>query len=148
MIEIIMVVVIGGIILAIAGPRVSEANERAALRASRQVLSTAFASARAAAVQKGQEATLTLTSTSATVTVLSGLSQTEERILGPLSFDNSLGTTIVPLGGAPSTITFDVRGMASPRLDDITRYEIARPTHKDTLCVSATGFILQKDCQL
>ena len=148
MIEAIMVVVISGIIFAIAGPRVTEANERAALRASRQVLQSAFAAARAAAIQKGQVATLTLTGTTATVTVLSGLNSEEVRVLGPLSFDESLGTTVTPLGGAPSTVTYDVRGMASPRLDMITRYEISRPTYKDTVCVTETGFLLRKDCQL
>jgi type II secretory pathway pseudopilin PulG len=148
MIEAIMVVVVGGIILAIAGPRVAEANEKAALRASRQVLSSAFAAARAAAVQKGQVATLTLTGTSATVTVLSGLNKQPVKVLGPLMFDESLGTTVTPLGGAPTTVTYDVRGMASPRLDVITRYEISRPTYKDTVCVTETGFLLRKDCQL
>ena len=148
MIEALMVVVMAGAIFAIAAPRVSEANERAALRTSRQMLASAFGAARAAAVQKGQVSTLTITSSSATVTVLNGLAKTSITVFGPVRFDESVNTTITPLGNAPATVTYDVRGMASPRLDVIARYQIKSASYADTLCVSSTGFILQKDCKL
>lgn len=148
MIEALVVVVLAGVMFAIAAPRVAEVNERSAIRTTRQLFASAFAAARAAALQKGQMSTLTLTSSSAIVRVLSGVNKQSVVVLGPLRFDESLNTTIVPIDNAPLTVTYDVRGMASPRLDMITRYEIRSARYRDTVCVSATGFLLQKDCQL
>ena len=148
MIEALVVVALAGVMFAIAAPRIAEANQRAALRASRQIFASAFSAARAAAIQKGQVSTIQITSTSATVSVLSGLQKQSVVVLGPLVFDKSLKTTVTPIGDAPDKVTYDVRGMASPRLDAIAKYEIASSSYRDTLCVSSTGFILQKDCKL
>jgi Tfp pilus assembly protein FimT len=148
MIEALMVVAVSGIIVAIAAPRIAETNERTALRTSRQLVSAAFAAARAAALQKGQVSTLTLTSNSATVTVLSGLNKEAVTVYGPIRFDQSANTSIEAVGSAPLVVTFDVRGLASPRLADITQYKIKSPKYSDVVCVSATGFLLPKDCQL
>jgi type II secretory pathway pseudopilin PulG len=148
MIEALMVMVIIAILVAVTAPRIAVMNESSSLRASRQILGSAFAAARSAAIQKGQQSTITLTSNSATVRVLSGLNRQTIVVMGPLRFDKSLNTTLVPINSAPTTITFDVRGMASPRLSEITRYELRAPNRRDTLCVSATGMLLQKDCKL
>ena len=148
MIEILMVTIMIGVIVAISIPKIGEIKERSSLRASRQVLGAAFSAARSAAIQKGQVATLALSANSATVRVLSGVNKQSVVVLGPLRFDKSLSTTIVPLENAPVSITYDVRGMASPRLDAITRYELRSRTLKDTLCISTTGFLLPADCKL
>ena len=148
LIELISVMVLAGLAFAIAAPRIAEMKERSALRASRQLLTSAFSAARSAAIQKGQQSTLTLTSTSAEVTVLSGLNHTSVKVLGPLRFNESLATTVSALDNAPMTINYDVRGMATPRFATIARYVIKSAQYADTVCVSTTGFILQNDCRL
>jgi Tfp pilus assembly protein FimT len=146
MIEILMVTVMIGVMVAIAVPKFATTRETGALRATRQVLASTFSAARAAAIQKGQTATLTLTETSATVSVLTGSQSQSVVVYGPIRFNSSMGTNITPLDGAPTVITYDVRGLASPRLDDVTRYEVRSASRRDTVCVSATGFILPKGC--
>ena len=54
----------------------------------------AIDAARAAALQKGKTATLTLDGNVATVTVLSGLAGTEVRVFGPVRLSQSLGVSL------------------------------------------------------
>lgn len=143
-----MVVGIAGILYMLMAPRLGETRAKSQLRAARQELSAAFASARAAALQKGKTSTLTLTSGSATVTVLSGLAGTSVTVFGPIRFDQDLGSTVTPLGGAPTAVSFDARGLVSPVPDGIRKYRISNGAFSDTLCISAAGIILPRGCQL
>lgn len=150
MIEILMVVAIAGILYVMMGPRVAETRAKASLRAARQELVSAFASARAAALQKGKTSTLTLTSGTATVTVLSGLNGTSTTVFGPIKFNGDLNTTVTALGGAPTSISYDARGLVTPApaANDVRKYRLVSGIYADTLCISAAGIILPRGCQL
>jgi type II secretory pathway pseudopilin PulG len=147
MIEVLLVIAIIGITLTFASPRISEIRSRNSLRGARNVLSSAFAAARASALQKGKTSTLTLTATSASVSVLSGLNGNPVVILGPLRFDKDLGSSLSAVSGA-MTVSFDARGLVTPMPAGISKYRLANGIYADTVCISPAGIILSKTCSL
>ena len=149
MIEIFIVIGILAVLYVMTGPKVAELRSRSRLRAARQELSSAFASARAAALQKGKTATLTLGGDSAIVTVLSGLAGTSVTVFGPIKFNGELGSSLSALSGAPTTVSFDARGLMTPVVAGVTnRYRLSSGTYADTVCISAVGIIMPRTCQL
>jgi type II secretory pathway pseudopilin PulG len=148
LIETLVVVSILGLMYVLVGPRLSSFREQSSLRAARQELSSAFAMARAAALQKGKTATLTMSPISASVSVLSGLTGNPVQIYGPLQFDKELNSTLSALNGAAMTVSFDARGLVTPAPAGISRYRLVSGTRADTVCISPAGIILPKDCAL
>lgn len=144
-----MVIGILAVLYVMTGPKVAELRSRSSLRAARQELSSAFASARAAALQKGKTATLRLGGDSAVVTVLSGLAGTSVTVFGPIKFNRELNSTLSALSGAPMTVSFDARGLMTPVLDGvINKYRLSNGIYADTVCISAIGIIMPRTCQL
>lgn len=143
-----MVVAIAAAVFALAVPKIGDARDGASRRAARQELSAAFAATRAAAMQKGKTATLTLTSNSASVAVLSGMAGTSVTVWGPIRFNTSLNATIEPLNGATTSIAYNARGMLTPTPVSTLKYRVTVGTKRDTLCISPAGIILPKGCQL
>lgn len=151
LIELLLVVGTLGIVFAIALPRMTTMRESSALRAGHQQLASAFAAARAAALQKGKTATLTLDGNVATVTVLSGLAGTEVRVFGPVRLHQSLGVSLEALNSAPTTVNYNGRGMMTNAMavgEQVFRYRLRYGTKLDTLCISTAGLILSKSCGL
>lgn len=148
LIELLIVIAILSVLFYRFAPALSEIGARSALRTSRQALTTVFAAARAAAMQKGRTATLTLTSTSASVTVLSSVDGATVTLVGPISLTGSRGAVLTALGNAPTTVTFDGRGLISPATAAINRYQLSSSRWSDTVCVSGAGIILMRGCQL
>lgn len=146
--ELLIAVVIIGIIFAFSVTKMATASDSASRRAARQQFIAAFAATRAAALQKGKTATLTLTSTSATVAVQSGLAGNATTVWGPLEFNTALNVIIEPLGGATSTISYSSRGLLTPTPGGILRYRLTVGASRDTVCISAAGLILPRGCQL
>jgi prepilin-type N-terminal cleavage/methylation domain-containing protein len=148
LIEVLVVLSIMGLMYVLVAPRISAVREQSSLRAARQELSSAFAMARASALQKGKTATLTMSSISASVSVNSGLTGQPVQIYGPLMFNKELNSSLSAVNGAPMTVSFDARGLVTPMALGISRYRIATGTRADTICISPAGIILPKDCQL
>ena len=148
MVETLVVLSLLGLMYLLVGPRLSTIREQSSLRAARQELSSAIAMARAAALQKGKTATLTLSPISASVSVMSGLTGTPVHIYGPLHFDRQLNTTLSAVNGAAMVVSFDARGLLTPMPVGISRYRLTSGTRADTVCVSPAGIILPKDCAL
>ena len=98
--ELLIVVVIAAIVFMLAIPKIAVTRDGAGRRAARSQLIAAFAATRGAALQKGKSASLALTSSTATVTVLSGLASNEFTAWGPIDFTNTLGEPNVNLNGA------------------------------------------------
>lgn len=148
LIELMIVLSITAIMVGFAAPGVFMARDSASRRSARQELAGAFAATRAAALQKGKIATLTLTSSSATVSVLSGIAGTAVTVLGPIQFNTSLLATIEPLDGAPAMISYNARGMLTPTPVGTQKYQVSVGYLRDTLCISPAGIILPRGCQL
>lgn len=143
-----MVVAIAAAVFALAVPKIGDARDGASRRAARQELSAAFAATRAAALQKGKTATLTLTSNSATVNVLSGMAGASVTVWGPIRFNTSLNATIESLNGAPTSVQYNARGMLTPTPASTLKYRVTVGSKRDTVCISPAGIILPKGCQL
>ncbi len=148
MIEILLVVVIVALVMAIAMPKFTVVREQSTARSARLMLASAFSAARSAAVQKGQSSKLTITGSSVNVTVLSGLNKQSVSVLGPMRFDASTGGAALTSLDGVTEITYDPRGMITPALAGIIRFELTSGSESDTLCVSASGLILPRDCRL
>ncbi len=148
LIELMIVLAVSAIMVGFAIPNVFMSRDSSARRAARQELAAAFAATRAAALQKGKLATLTLTSNSATVSVMSGMAGSAVVVLGPVRFNTSLMALIDPLDGAPSTIQYNARGMMTPTPVSTQRYQVTVGMLKDTVCISPAGIILPKGCAL
>lgn len=146
--EVLMVVVIMGILFVITVPKVTELKARTTLRASRETLSSAFATARAVALQKGKRSTLSLSGNTVGVTVLSGLTNTVTPVIRPLLFSSTYGTTVAAIGDAPTTMAFDARGLVTPVRATIAKYRISLGSFADTVCVSGAGVVLRRGCRL
>ena len=98
--ELLTAVVIVALLALLVLPLTTELRERTALRSARLELASAFAAARAAAVQKGKRATVTLEGSTISVTVMSGAPPRSVPMLGPLKLDRASGTTVRPLASA------------------------------------------------
>ncbi len=148
MIEVLLVVGVAAIMFALVIPRMTTLKSSTTLRAGRQQLTAAFAAARAAALQKGKTSTLTLTGSTARVSVMSGLNATSVNVFGPVRLDSDLGLTLSAISSAPTTIQFDSRGMLTPTPATTLKYRISFESVSDTLCISPAGVIMPKGCQL
>ena len=143
-----MVVVIMGTLFVITVPRITELKARTSLRASHEMLESAFATARASAMQKGKRATLTLSGNTVEVTVLSGLTNAATQVVRPMLFSSTFGTAVTAIGTAPATINFDARGLVTPVNATIAKYQITLGSYADTVCVSGAGVVLRRGCRL
>jgi len=148
LVETLVVLSLMGVMYVLVAPRLTEIRSQSSLRAARQELSSAFAAARAAALQKGKTSTLTMSPISATVSVLSGLTGNPVQIYGPLLFNKELNSSLSAINGAPMTVSFDARGLVTPMPAGISRYRLANGTRADTICISPAGIILPRDCEL
>lgn len=147
MIELMLVVAALAVVFTMVVPRMTFIKESSSMRAGRQQLTAAFAAARAAALQKGKPSTLTITGNKAYVSVLSGLAGTSVGVFGPVDLA-STGVTLIPLGSAPTTITYNARGLMTPTPASMLRYQLSTAGRVDTLCISPAGLILKKGCVL
>ncbi len=143
-----MVVVIMGTLFVITVPKITELKARTALRASRETLASAFATARAVAMQKGKRSTLTLSGNTIGVEVVNGLTARLMNVVRPQSFSSTFGTNLAPIGTAPTSITFDARGLVTPVRATISKYQISLGSYADTVCVSGAGVVLRRGCRL
>ena len=148
MLELMLVVATLAVVFTMVVPRMTIMRDGTALRAGRQQLSAAFAAARAAALQKVKPSTLTLTGNKASVTVLSGLSSTSVKVMGPIDLLNSVGVTLTPIGGAPTTVSYNARGLLTPIPAEVLKYRLSAGGRADTLCITPAGIILKKGCTL
>ena len=146
--EVLMVVVVMGTVFAISVPKVTELKARTTLRASRETLTAAFATARAVAMQKGKRSTLTLSGNTIGVEVVNGLTATLTSVVRPQSLSSTFGTTLAAIGNTPTTITFDARGLVTPVSATISKYQISLGSYADTVCVSGAGVVLRRGCRL
>ena len=79
---------------------------------------------------------------------MSGLAGTSVKVLGPVDLLGSVGVSLTPIGGAPTTIAYNARGLLTPTPAGMLRYKLVAGTRADTLCVSPAGIILKKGCTL
>lgn len=143
--EILIVVVIGGILALIAAPRISEARNTANLVSAREQLSAAVSTARAAAIQKGEPVTLRFTAAGPSATML-GRTGTVLRIVPPVDLRAVYGVTV---SASTDSIRFDSRGLAAPKLRGRAVFRLTGAAGGvDSVCVGLLGQIMPRGCSL
>lgn len=141
----LIVVSVVGLLTLFALPKFSGLVERNQLTAARDELSAAIATARAAAVQKGRTATLFLSGNQMWVTVVTSNAGTTTTVVPVKSFSSLYNVSVT--ASAPS-ITFDMRGFASPRLPSTGKFVISGASKKDSVCITTAGQIMPRNCSL
>ena len=143
--EMMIVVTIVGLLTLFAVPKFSGLVERNKLTAAREELSSAIATARAAAVQKGRTATLFLSGNQMWVTVVTSSAGTTTTVVPVKSFGSLYNVSVTAT--SPS-ITFDMRGFVTPRLSSTGIFRIVGASKKDSVCITTAGQIMPRSCSL
>lgn len=145
--EMLIVVSVVGMLTLISMPRFSRLVERNKLTAAREELASAIATARAAAVQKGRTATLFLSGNQMWVTVVTSSSGATSTVVPVRSFSTLYNVTVTPYP-AITSVSFDMRGFANPRLSAKGIFRIQGNSKKDSLCITTAGQLMPRSCSL
>jgi prepilin-type N-terminal cleavage/methylation domain-containing protein len=147
--EMLIVVSVVGLLTLFSLPKFAKLAERNRLSAARDELATAIATARAAAVQKGRTATLFLSGNKMWVTVVTNDAGTTSTVVPVKSFSTLYNVSVAAMEPSGLTsVTFDMRGFASPRLSAKGKFLITGASKKDSLCITTAGQLMPKTCSL
>lgn len=147
--EMIIVVGVVGLLSLVSLPKFSGLVERNKLQAAREELAAAIATARAAAIQKGRSATLHLSGNQMWVTAVTSGAGATTTIVPVKSFTSLYNVSVAASAPAGLTsVTFDMRGFASPRLSSTGRFVITGTSRKDSICITPAGQIMPRSCSL
>lgn len=139
-VEMMTVIVLLGVVTAIAVPRFRGAMEKQNVRSVRAGLTTLVATARGVAVQRGCPATLNLTADSVWVTAC--------RVNAPGASEAVGGRKLVPsvygvsLSPSAAAVTYDPRGMATRFQRTVVR--ITGPLSSDSLVINEVGKVVRR----
>ena len=146
--EMLIVVSVIGLVTLFALPKFNGLAERNRLQSARDELAAAIATARAAAVQKGRTATLFLSGNQMWVTVVTNNAGSTTTIVPVKSFSTLYNVSVSSKDAALTSITFDGRGFATPRLSSTGVFRINGANKKDSLCITTAGQLMPKSCSL
>jgi prepilin-type N-terminal cleavage/methylation domain-containing protein len=139
-IEMIIVVVLIGIIASIGWPRMRRGYEKQQVRSAKALIATLTATARGAAIQRGCNATLNLSSDSIWVTACG---------VNPPAVSVRVGTKKVVgsefgvvLSSTQPTIVFDPRGLAT--VYQPTTIRVVGPRYRDSVTVNEVGKVTRQ----
>ena len=141
----LIVVSIVGLLTLFALPKFSGLVESNQLSAAREELSSAIATARAAAVQKGRTATLFLSGNQMWVTVVTSSAGATTTVVPVKSFGTLYNVSVT---ATEPSVTFDLRGFATPRLSSTGKFVISGASKKDSVCITTAGQIMPRGCSL
>lgn len=144
--EMMIVVVVVGSLTLFSLPKFSGLVERNRLSAAREEITAAIATARAAAIQKGRTATFSVLANQMLVTVVTSDAGATSTIVPQKNFSSLYNVSVAST--ADSTITFDLRGFASPRLSAVAKFVITAGARRDSVCVTTAGQIMPRSCAL
>ncbi len=113
MIELVMVLAVGGILMGIVLGSFGEVGSRMSVRAAQNAFLSAHAQARALAVERGEVVRLVVSPSTATVTIERGpVGSIEILEILDLGADNNV--SLATSGGTPVTLCMTPRGYADP----------------------------------
>src|SRR5688572_5194848 len=141
----LIVVSVVGLLTLFSLPKFAKLAERNRLSAARDELASAIATARAAAVQKGRTATLFLSGNKMWVTVVTSSAGATTTVVPVKSFGTLYNVSVT---ATDPSITFDMRGFATPRLSSTGIFRIVGASRRDSVCVTTAGQIMPRSCSL
>jgi Tfp pilus assembly protein FimT len=139
----LIVVSIVGLLTLFAVPKFSGLVERNKLTAAREELTSAIATARAAAIQKGRTATVFLSGNQMWATVVTTNAGATATIVPVKSFGTLYNVSVT---STDASITFDMRGFATVYSGG--KFTIVGASKRDSLCLTAGGQIMPRSCSL
>lgn len=149
-IELVMVIVILGIVLTFGLPKFGDARRSHALRSARDNVASYLATARAAAIRRGQPARFVVDGSNIDVLV-----QTAPGVFTPITERDGASASQRDLhrefavdieASGATTIEYNSRGFA--QLGGTQRFALVREEKRDSVCVSGLGVIMRQGCGL
>ncbi|HEU4641906.1 MAG TPA: GspH/FimT family pseudopilin [Gemmatimonadaceae bacterium] len=141
-IEILIVVMIVGILMAISLPKLGTTRVRLDARAAQRRVASALGQARALAIQNGRSARFVLDGNVIKVVLEKNDGTWQSIVQQDLS-----ATEGVTVESTRDTLSFDPRGLALSNAGG-TRIVITKGTYSDSVCVLGLGKILSDKCSL
>lgn len=136
LLELMIVIIVGGLLMAIALPKMAPVRDGAGVRSSRQIVQSYLATARQTAMRRGGTAQLVVSGNSVSVTsVVNGVTT----VIAPAVDVNE--RYAVALDSDVSSIQYTSRGLA--RLATPGKIRIARNTSADSVCITILGMVGQ-----
>ena len=135
--EMLIVIVLISLLAIVAIPRFATANGKRHMQSGRMRIGAALATARQAAIQKGQTVRFKISNNRVTVHVPS----TSVQLLSPVPLDTLYSITVSNVAN-PLIVDFSARGFANLSAQTVIR--LSRPnTPDDSVIVSSTGMVLR-----
>lgn len=145
LIELLIAIVICGVLAMVAVPRIASARDSANLVSAREQVSASIATARAAAIQKGEPVTIRFTAAGPSA-VIRGRTGNDVRLVAPVDLRALYGVTV---DAGVDSIRFDSRGLATPKLRGMAVFRLTGTGGGvDSVCVGVLGQILPRKCAL
>ena len=133
-----MALVVAAILMGFAFPKLTPMRETSNLRSAKQLLTTHLTTARQAAIRRGVEVRFSVSGNSIVAkTLWNGDSVT---VSPATNMYDQYGATLTARNGITS-ITYNSRGFAYPRIGATERFVITRGVKSDSICVSPLGMI-------
>jgi prepilin-type N-terminal cleavage/methylation domain-containing protein len=148
LVEMMIVVSVMGALALFSLPKFAGLQERSRLTSARQEVEAAIATARAAAIQKGRTATVVFSNNKLWVTVTTSSSGAQTTVVPATPLDSVYGVTVQSRSAGDTSISFDMRGFASPRLAATGVFVLKGTTRTDSVCVTTAGAIMPRGCSL
>lgn len=140
MIEMLVVMMIMGIVLAFGLPKFNSLRNSGRVGAAKVQLSTALTTARAAAIQNGRPARWSIAGDVVTLAAQDAAGN-YQNLRPPFDYHNEYSVT---LRSTVSEIVFDGRGMATG-LGGTQKLYVSGTT-TDSICVTALGVVMRNGC--
>ena len=151
--ELLTVIAIMGILTAVAVPRIKSFRAGNNMRSAQSQVASSLATARAAAVQKGNQGRFIVRGTRVAVEVKAdtsrtvGVSQTATLVLlSNIPLDDRYGVTLSVRQAADSEVFFDARGFGRTGSGALATYILSGSGRTDSVCVSSIGLIMKRGC--
>jgi prepilin-type N-terminal cleavage/methylation domain-containing protein len=143
-IELLVVFVIIGIIAAFGIPRIRTTVLKSNVRSAKAAMGTLVAKARAAAVARGCNATMTLNGSVGTVSIsVCADTGTGTQILGGV--DSLAARFNVAMAPSPSTLTFDPRGLATTYANMVVVFSSPSASSiRDSVIINQLGQVVRQ----
>ena len=143
-IELLIVIVLMGLVSAMAYPSMSQARATTSLRSARAQFSTSLATARAAAVRWGRPAQLTRSGNSIQVRADTGGTGVFVALTAPVALDSQFNVT---LSATIDSIVFGPRGLATNLSSSGAQFALVRGTIRDSVCLTRLGEMAPRGCR-
>lgn len=137
MIELMIAVVVMGIIMAVAAPRLNAIRDQAAVRSATQQVGAYVATARAAAIRRGMRANFKIKGDTMWVEIQQPAAP--ELIAPPVPLRDVFNVTMTA-PAALDSIVFDARGFAV-NLNGTKTFVVTRAAARDSTCVTRLGMV-------